>query len=83
MLGRIVSQLAQAVHGLCPQRRGIARNGLFACLFDAWEALIERDDELSELSREVSSTHRHGFELRRAAVRRAAFHTSPHPAHRQ
>jgi hypothetical protein len=71
------------LNGFGPQCQGIARNGDFSRPFDSRQAAIQGRDELLEIARDITAFHRHGCPPRLADSRRAAFQTSPQPAHRQ
>jgi hypothetical protein len=75
--------LRQTFDGFGPQRRCVAGDCGLARLFDARHPPIQGRDQFLELTRELTSAHRHVWTRLTAASRREAFQISPHPPHRQ
>jgi hypothetical protein len=82
--GEMGSELQQAVDGSRPEHRCVASNCRFSRLFDTWQSPVQGCDQFLDLTREFARAHRHVCTRFGAGCRRrAAFHTSPQPAHRQ
>lgn len=78
-----MDQLREPLRSLLAECRGVPADRRFARSFDTRPSPIERGDQLVEDTDEIVVAQRHAVGLLRELLRRPAFQTSPHAAHRQ